>query len=82
MNTLIKIEPSFKFNVGCRLNAPFPLTFSCISATICTPGVNSEFKIKELDNTPVIIFKPDEIKTFSIEFVPDPNDVEKEIQAS
>lgn len=66
----------------CRLNAPFPLNISNISAVLCNSGTSSELNVKELNNNISIVFEPNDIKKFHVEFVPDPNDVEKEIQVS
>lgn len=65
-----------------RLNAPFPLNISNISSVLCNSDASNELTVKELNNNASIVFKPNDIKKYHVEFIPDPNDVEKEIQVS
>lgn len=55
--------------------------FLRLSVTVNTPKYSSEFAVSsgELQN-PSLEFKSKEMKRFLIEFMPDSNDIDKEIQ--
>lgn len=64
-----------------RNSAPYSLTFQRLSVTINTPDYSSEFAVNsKVINNPNLEFRSGEVKRFLIEFTPDPNDVEKEMQ--
>ncbi|KAF5306179.1 hypothetical protein FQR65_LT07455 [Abscondita terminalis] len=62
-----------------RSSCPFLLKFVKVSTTINTPEYASDYDVinlKEGDAT----FNCDDVKKYTVEFMPDPNDIEKEIQ--
>lgn len=70
----------FNFRSTCL----FPLKFTKIAVVINTPGYSSEFAVgnttKSSDDK--LLFNSNEVKGFLIEFMPDPNDVGKELQVN
>ncbi|KAF7270948.1 hypothetical protein GWI33_016126 [Rhynchophorus ferrugineus] len=58
---------------------PFPLTFSDITVKINSPNINSEFSIQKSEDTS-LVFHPNEVKKYNIEFESNPNDINKEVQ--
>lgn len=60
---------------------PFPLKFIKVSVSVNTPGYSSEFAVNnQQPDGQNLQFNYNEVKRFLIEFMPDPNDIGKEIQ--
>lgn len=64
-----------------RNTAPHPLTFLKLSVTINTSEYSSEFAVNnETHKNPTLEFHSKEVKRFLIEFMPEPSDINKDIQ--
>lgn len=74
-----EVDHNIVLEVFVRSTSPFPLSISHISVKVNTPNVSSEFAINNVENT-LITFHSHDVKRFVIEFEPDPNDINKEIQ--
>ncbi|KAJ8917803.1 hypothetical protein NQ315_010709 [Exocentrus adspersus] len=74
-----EVDQNVTIEVYIRNTCPFLLTFSSFSVTINTPDYNSEIGATNLE-AKSLHFHSNEVKRFVIEFVPDSNDVNKEIQ--
>ena len=66
-----------------RCTSPLPLIFTKVAVTINTPTYNSEYAVDNVNlSSGSLEFNTDEVKRFVIEFMPDSNDVNNEIQVS
>lgn len=63
-----------------RNSAPYSLKFQRLAVTVNTPDYSSEFAVSNELNNPTLEFRSGEMKRFLVEFQPNPNDVEKEMQ--
>ncbi|KAF5298216.1 hypothetical protein FQA39_LY02640 [Lamprigera yunnana] len=63
-----------------RSSCPYELQFFNVSTAINTPEYTSEYTIENLSEEEDLLFKYNYVKRYLVEFMPDPNDVEKEIQ--
>lgn len=63
---------------------PCNVQFSRLSVCVNNPTVSSEFAVcgKDDANDPKLLFSPGEIKTYFCQFVPDAQDIGKEIQVN
>ncbi|XP_075220488.1 trafficking protein particle complex subunit 11 gry isoform X2 [Lycorma delicatula] len=73
---------SVEIQVLIRSQLPCNVQFSRLSVCVNNPTVSSEFAVcgKDDANDPKLLFSPGEIKTYFCHFVPDPQDIGKEIQ--
>jgi hypothetical protein len=81
MQASYEVDQNLTVEVYIKCTSPLPLTFSKVSVAINTPSYNSEFAVDDTNLGPDSLqFNTDEVKRFVIEFVPDSNDVNNEIQ--
>jgi hypothetical protein len=81
MQASYEVDQNLTVEVYIKCTSPLPLTFSKVSVAINSPSYNSEFAVDDTNLGPDSLqFNTDEVKRFVIEFVPDSNDVNNEIQ--
>lgn len=81
LQTKYEVDQNVLVELYVRNSAPYSITFQRLAVTINTPDYSSEFAVSnEPSNNPNLEFRSGEVKRFLIEFTPDPNDVEKEMQ--
>ncbi|VEN53813.1 unnamed protein product [Callosobruchus maculatus] len=79
LKNVYEVDQNVTVEIYIRSTCPFPLVFAKISVTINAPNCNSEFAVTNVENI-ALSFRKDEVKKFVIEFMPDPHDINKEIQ--
>lgn len=74
-----EIDQKVSIDIFIKTTCPFPLVFSDISLKVNSPCTSNELFIDKSEKKS-LIFHPNEVKKFVIEFEADPNDINKEIQ--
>nr|CAD7408851.1 unnamed protein product [Timema cristinae] len=82
-----KADQMVHIEVFIRSCCPHPMQFSKLSVTVNNPSYSSEFAVCESTagphpSNPLLLFEANEVKRFICQFVPDMQDVGKEIQIS
>ncbi|XP_050304839.1 trafficking protein particle complex subunit 11 [Anthonomus grandis grandis] len=72
-----EIDQKVSLEILVRNTCPFPLTFSRISVKVNTQNTSAEFAVDNEGHN--ITFSSGEVKKFTVEFEPEPNDVNSEI---
>lgn len=81
LQTKYEVDQNVLVELYVKNSAPYSLTFQRLAVTINTPDYSSEFAVSNVAlNNPNLEFRSGEVKRFLVEFTPDPNDVEKEMQ--
>lgn len=81
LQTKYEVDQNVLVELYVKNSAPYSVTFQRLAVTINTPDYSSEFAVSnEALNNPNLEFRSGEVKRFLIEYTPDPNDVEKEMQ--
>ncbi|XP_067008734.2 trafficking protein particle complex subunit 11 [Anabrus simplex] len=78
-------DQSVSIEVFIRCSCPQPMQFSRLSVTVNSPSYSSEFLVcrsssSDAASNSMLLFQPNEVKRFVCEFLPDIQDVGKEIQ--
>ncbi|EFA10428.2 Trafficking protein particle complex subunit 11-like Protein [Tribolium castaneum] len=81
MQAKYEVDQNVTVEVYIKCSSPLPLTFTKVSVTINTPSYNCEYAVDNQNlSSNSLEFGSDETKRFVIDFVPDSNDVNSEIQ--
>lgn len=55
------------------------MAFTALSVSVISPSVTSEYAV-EIKNNSALLFQHDEVKRFEVQFMADPNDINKQLQ--
>ncbi|CAH0554376.1 unnamed protein product [Brassicogethes aeneus] len=74
-----EVDQKIAAEIYIKSTCPFPISFQGISVLVNSPNLSNEYSINRKENK-ALSFQNNEMKRFEVEFMSDPNNINKQIQ--